>query len=448
MPNYFTSDISVLTKLFFNNDNQIVIFDTDNQLVKDDNLVFENQIDKAIAESVVILLSKPNSSFPFKHCIDFTNHSFTNSRTVVYQYFNNPNGTMRWVYPKTLKYPSFLTLYNASGMKSKLIRLAFANAFRFGLKSKLSSGNFQLVTNGENAVETLVKEANGDSYSIFTGTVGENRKAIIEVNQNRKTTDFIKVPLGDKSAKLVEQEKSQLEKFNQLNFQKSVIPIVTASKNPKVAIISNVQPNESFATLNELTDVHLNVLGEWYDKTKSVKTIGELVEYQQIQHHLSELEKDSQPVNDLKPETVKSLLKGLKKFQSTIDESQKITVGLAHFDFTPWNMYVTKNRLHIYDWELSKTDLPLLYDAFHFIFQSSILIKRSTFEEIQTQINELKNSNLVKNLNQDANFDFDTHYRFYILSVASYYLKLYIKQSPLHMQAHWLVDTWLEAVES
>ncbi|MFK7947230.1 MAG: hypothetical protein AB8G11_06565 [Saprospiraceae bacterium] len=450
---YYTSDITVLCQLFLNSTENIVIFHSDNQLIKDDNLKFDTK--NVTTESIVILLSKPNQKFPFKHCIDFTNHSFTNDRTVVYQYFNNPNDTMRWIYPKSLKYPSFLTLYNASGMKSKLIRLAFANAFRFGLKSKLSSGSFQLVTNGENAVEILVKEAKGENYSIFTGTVGENRKAIIEINQNRKTTNFIKVPLGEKSAKLVAQEKNQLKKFNQLNFQKSVIPIVTSSKNPKVAIISNVQPSESFSTLNDLTAVHLNVLKEWYDKTNTLKSIDELPEYQQIQNNLQVLENDLKPVNDLKIETVTALYKGLKTFQSTIDhrdfgtsESQKITVGLAHYDFTPWNMYVTKSRLHIYDWELSQTDLPLLYDAFHFIFQSSILIKRSSFEEIQQQVNQLKNSDLVKTLGQDANFDFDTNYRFYILSVASYYLKLYIKQSPLHVQAHWLVDTWLEAVEN
>lgn len=444
---YYTSDLTVLCQLFFNSTENIVIVDADNQLVKDNDLLFKRfSSNDDNASAIIILLSKITLDFSFKYCIDFVNHSFTTRKTV-YQYFNNPNDTMRWIYPKTLAYPSFLTLYNASGMKAKLIRLAFANAFRFGLKSKLSSGRFQLVSNEENAVETLVKEAKGESYSIFTGTVGENRKAIIEINQNRKTTNFIKVPLSEKSVKLVAQEKNQLEKFNQLNFQKSVIPIVTSSKNPKVAIISNVQPNEPFSTLNDLTVVHLNVLEEWYDKTNTLKSIGELPEYQQIQNNLQALENNLQPVNDLKIETVTALYEGLKTFLSTIDESQKITVGLAHYDFTPWNMYVTKSSLHIYDWELSRTDLPLLYDAFHFIFQSSILVKRSTFEVIQEEINSLKHSDLVKKLSQDSNFDFDTNYRFYILSVASYYLKLYVKQSPLHMQAHWLVETWLEAVK-
>jgi hypothetical protein len=111
-------------------------------------------------------------------------------------------------------------------------------------------------------------------------------------------------------------------------------------------------------------------------------------------------------------------------------------------------MYCTKTRLHIYDWELSKPGLPLLYDAFHFIFQSSVLVKRLPFAEIKMQMDTLRNSNLVKKLNKNLDFDFDTNYRFYVLSVASYYLNLYIRQSPLHEQAHWLVDIWKDAIEN
>jgi hypothetical protein len=451
MPKIHTSDIAVLFQLLVDENTNIVIYDVDNQVIEDSKHDYKiiNSVENLDENVNLILLSKLDNAtkFLFKNCIDFSNHDFSKHTTFEYQYFNNPNATMRWVYPKSLKYPSFLTLYNASGLKSKLIRLAFQSAFRFGFKSKLNSGNFRLITTNQNEVETLVEEARGEAYSIFTGTVGENRKAIIEVNQNRKTTNFIKVPLGKKSAKLVEKEKENLQKLAKFNFQKVVLPKVTTSNNPKVAIISNVQPNESFATLNDLTSVHLNVLEEWYDKTIQTKNISELAEFQLIKNNLTELSTYPKPQNDLSNETVNGLIDGLQSWLNAIDESRKIAVGMAHYDFTPWNMYWTKTRLHVYDWELSKPDLPLLYDAFHFIFQASILVKRSTFAEIQTQIETLKNSDLTKKLNKNPDFDFDTNYRFYVLSVASYYLNLYIKQSPLHEQAHWLIDTWKEAVE-
>ncbi len=459
MSKIYTSDIAVLFQLLVNETKDIIIYDTDNQIIEDHQNTYQvvHQLDdlqkKLTKNSNVIFISKINNiiDFSFKNGIDFENNNFKNKANLTqfsYQFFNNPNGTIRWIYPKTLKYPSFLTLYNASGWKSELIRWAFQLAFRFGFKSKLNSGAFRLISSSENAVETFVNEAKGECYSIFTGTVGDNRKAIIEVNRHQKTTNFIKVPLGEKSEKLIEREKTQLQQFAHFNFQKAVIPQIIPSRNPKIVILSNVQPSEKFATLNDLTNVHLTVLEEWYDATNETKTLAELPEYQLIKENIKRLSTYPKPANDLPENTVKTLIDGLKNWFETLDSSQQIAVGIAHYDFTPWNMYCTQSRLHIYDWELSRNDLPILYDAFHFIFQSSILVKRSTAKELQTQIVLLKNSAFVQKLNQNPHFDFDTNYRFYLLSVASYYLDLYIRQTPLHTQAHWLVEMWQFLVRS
>ncbi|NJN77989.1 MAG: hypothetical protein HC803_06350 [Saprospiraceae bacterium] len=224
MPKIYTSDIAVLFQLLVNKNIDIVIYDIDNQVVEDSNHDYKivNSVQNLDENANLILLSKLEKiDFLFKNCIDFAKNDFSKHTIFDYQYFNNPNATMRWVYPKSLKYPSFLTLYNASGLKSKLIRLAFQSAFRFGFKSKLNSGEFRLITTNQNEVKILVEEARGEAYSIFTGTVGENRKAIIEVNRNRKTTNFIKVPLGEKSAKLVEKRKRESTKVRKIQLSKS-----------------------------------------------------------------------------------------------------------------------------------------------------------------------------------------------------------------------------------
>ncbi len=456
MSKIYTSDISVLTKLFSNQTENIIVFDIDNRLIINNEnsfLIINNEaelLNQSNQKTSLVCLSTITKlkDLEFENCFDFGNNNFPKTIDDTYYFFNNPNGTMRWIYPMTLRFPSFLTLYNASGWKSKLIRLAFNSAFILGLKARISKGKFEFYTKGNNEVELLTKESKADGYSIFTGTVGENRKAIIEINRGRKTTEFIKVPLGEKSEKLVAREREQLLKFGNLALKKAVIPVITKSQNPKVAILSNVQPHNNFYTSNDLTKVHLSVLEEWYDKTKSQQSIVELAEYQLIKKNIDELSTYPKPANDLDINTVNQLIDGLQKWFKAIDESQMITVGMAHFDFTPWNMYVTEKQLHIYDWELSKTDLPLLYDAFHFIFQAGILIKRATFEALKMEIAQLKNSELVQELSKDSTFDFEQNYRFYILSVASYYLNLYLKQTPLHEQAHWLIDMWKEVVES
>ena len=121
------SDIAVLFQLLVNEYSNIVIYDTENQLVENSvhNYKVINSIQKLAEGANLLLLSKftETTNLLFNNCIDFANNDLSKGEIFEYQYFNNPNATMRWIYPKALKYPSFLTLYNASGLKSKLIRL-------------------------------------------------------------------------------------------------------------------------------------------------------------------------------------------------------------------------------------------------------------------------------------------------------------------------------------
>ena len=43
-------------------------------------------------------------------------------------------------------------------------------------------------------------------------------------------------------------------------------------------------------------------------------------------------------------------------------------VSTAHGDFTPWNIYIEQDKLVMIDWELFETQMPALYDVFHFVY--------------------------------------------------------------------------------
>ena len=58
----------------------------------------------------------------------------------------------------------------------------------------------------------------------------------------------------------------------------------------------------------------------------------------------------------------------------------------AHGDFTPWNCFVTENHLSLYDLEMVQDGMPLGYDAFHFIIQNGILVKRASWKSISEEI--------------------------------------------------------------
>jgi len=98
------------------------------------------------------------------------------------------------------------------------------------------------------------------------------------------------------------------------------------------------------------------------------------------------------------------------------------------------------------DWELA-AELPLLYDAFHYIFQTGILVKKVPFSELQKEIDRFRQEASTQLLLAKFQLDFDQVYRFYLLRNISYYSSRYIQQVHLHEQAHWLVDTWVAALE-
>ena len=75
----------------------------------------------------------------------------------------------------------------------------------------------------------------------------------------------------------------------------------------------------------------------------------------------------------------------LQHLLATLDPNQKISVGFAHGDFTPWNCWLGPEKLAIYNLELALPEASLLYDLFHFEVQQALLTTRRSAVDIRTQ---------------------------------------------------------------
>ncbi len=81
------------------------------------------------------------------------------------------------------------------------------------------------------------------------------------------------------------------------------------------------------------------------------------------------------------------------------NKSQAIpTTTLVHGDSTPWNTHLSTSAVLIYDLELAQQLLILngflfmsdyLYDCFHHLFQTNLLVHRKSFQEIKKAIDHL-----------------------------------------------------------
>jgi len=353
----------------------------------------------------------------------------------------NPDGSIRWLIPSDCKSPVFLKLYNGSGWRGWLFRTFFQITYAFGLKRFATGGSIQVFYRNE-FLNGLISGFDVRNFSIFTGTVGENRKAVFALNSKQGEDWFYKLPLTPQAEKLVQREGAALAELSELDFKKLDLP--KEKKEDLGVFVSSVRPSAPENSF-QLQVIHLEALSELATQTQLSLPLTSMSFWREIQENMEVLSKP-EIVNDLSETLVKKIHCGMAWIQSTFKEDMNISTSIAHGDFTPWNMYLSKEKLHLYDWELSGR-MPLLFDAFHFIFQAGILVERTNFETIQERINQLKKGIDSHPGLKNVTASFDQLYQLYLLSNVSYYLARYIGQEPLHEQAHWLVEMWGKAIE-
>lgn len=372
--------------------------------------------------------------------------SLTKAGDVEFSYISNPDGTIRWLYPKKLKYPSFLSFYSTSSFRAKMLSYIIRLAFFTKQSHLVKSGDLNVDISENSRLGKILKEYSYTGFSVFTGTIGENRKAVIEVHEKQQPLAFIKIALTEAAKLLVENEARCLEHINTYEFNSMVVPKILSNNKQHTIAISNIKP-QKFQQKSKLTELHVNALSELYIKSNSQIKWIELASLHESKELAENLLNDFKIPNELHKSRIQNIAKKIILLINMLEENEdEVTVAISHGDFTPWNMYSSKNVLHLFDWELSEDNTPLMFDFFHFIFQSEVMVKHSTYNGIYSECERFLKTNNVLKLSSDFNIDINKNYIFYLVCNISYYLSKYIKQKELHQQVFWLIDVWEDAV--
>ncbi len=126
----------------------------------------------------------------------------------------------------------------------------------------------------------------------------------------------------------------------------------------------------------------------------------------------------------------------------------RVFLGFAHRDFTPWNTFTSKGRLFVFDWEFAKEEWPPLADAFHFIIQKAILVDKALPEKI---FEKVSNENFIEGsfLNrlcaniEVKNSSILTLMTLYLLDIATVYLDNFSSQGEeIDSNGQMLLNGW------
>ncbi len=350
-------------------------------------------------------------------------------------YINNPDGSVRWVWPAQLQKPLFLKFYSISSLKSKLISAIIKLIFLLRIQS-LVFKNVCISLQAKNSLSPviLIKK----NWALFTGTAGPNRKALLYMEKPGNNT-FIKIALNERSKALLRNEEKALDILSWANIKSFAFPeLLSASKN--TLQLSDL--SKGGVRHPKFSDLHLQALSELSEFFSLSLPIRELIAWKETKSNLKKL------LTQNNSKIPKGLLRKLSMLIDTIDDATSIENTFCHGDFTPWNMYEEDGKLNIYDWELHQLLMPKGFDAFHFIIQQGILVERQPWTIIEAEIKEKINPDTLAKLAVKNDHNVELYLKLYLIFNTVYNLNLFTQQDSWHPQIQWLLKTWNEAISS
>lgn len=342
-------------------------------------------------------------------------------------YTCNPDGTIRWVWAAKNSKPDFLKFYHAKGKRAVIFSFLIKLLFLLRLQKLIVKGEFTVYTSNQSVLHRR--------WALFTGTVGPNRKMILWEN-NASHNIFHKISKSPKAQLNIQQEAKALKAMIENNRSAFVFPAVIAEEKN---CLSLEDVSAGITKTNGLTQLPQNSLLQWCTPT-SQKVLVHSNFWQQLKEtaNFDEFQNDKRFAD--------AFILKLKEFYYQIDNQQAMHFSQSHGDFTPWNIWMKEGKLCLIDFELYKEEMPVLYDVFHFVYQSNILIKHNCYNQIKQELNEIFSKPEWKNFIANHQINIEEAEKLYLLNNVLYYMHIYTQQTNWHVQINWLLNTWSEAL--
>ena len=332
----------------------------------------------------------------------------------------------KWMFSVKSKTPLFLETYNGKGVFSFIIKSTIKILFRIRLANLVLGKYFSPGFSLNPEILKIIGDYKITDYGIFFGTIGVTRKIIFVMKSESGKVYFSKYYTTENSKKLIQNESKSLIDLKNNNNLKFKVPIILESSNSMILIESVI---EKFKPINfDSKEINYFTIERPFKEnlffSKSLKNIF--------------AEKDLAYVinsNDKLQILVSNYLFN--------NRNTNYFLSSAHGDFTPWNVFITKERkVIILDWELSR-NLPLFYDYFHFKIQSLIMLEKHKPDYI---LNKLNLNFLIKKLPKLCEIDIEVfdYLILYLISTMTFYVPIYKKEESLHWQGKKALIAWKE----
>ena len=304
-----------------------------------------------------------------------------------------------------------LQLYQPSSINGKLLKSFFPVIKRFSFIRNLLGISVHKYAVQSFLCELLCKiyKVENIEVSAFYGTPSVHQKITMQVTDESNILGYCKISDKEEIKALFRHEETILKTL----YDCGIMGVPKCLYNGVLKDQAHIFAQTTTKTKNSkdfhhLSDKHWNFLSQLQQKTKTCLPFEESDFYQALQI----LKKNLIHLSDFDENAVKAAIIQAEEYY----KGKRVEFSYYHSDFTPWNMFLEKGELFVFDWEYAKRTFPHFLDAFHFFTQVSIYEKHKNAKEIMVTYH-VKRMMFVKYF---ENPEFS--YKCYLLSMISLYL--------------------------
>lgn len=222
------------------------------------------------------------------------------------------------------------------------------------------------------------------SFAYFTGTESPHRKVAVQVMDDRgNIKGFAKVTCKPEVRALLEHEAAMLTRVAALELHTADIPAVLfqGALGTCHALVTDTLKTPKTPTIKRFGRAHQDFLDELAAKTRAPQSISARDMANRFRERLDRLRED---LDSAWCQRLDRLIETLE-----LQTDVYFSVSLSHGDFTPWNTFVSKGRLYVFDWEYADDLYPASNDYLHFILNQPLIRNFQLSKRVDYAIEQL-----------------------------------------------------------
>ena len=416
---------------------------------QESNATFEQLIRNAIHVDILCILTKSKDEKSLRKILTETLFSEFRSFALV-----PSHSAPRWIIPLDNRRVASdsLRFYNPSSLKGKVFKCIASNLAYLGIQRVWGHDRLIVASKGDAQDESLatflqdLRDVRDICLAFSTGTPRYYRKTTVQVmSRDGRSLAYAKIADTQQAQRLLVQEAKVLRRLAELRLSTGHVPrlLYTGQFHENELLVQSAPTGKIRKGKKRLDRRHIEFLAEIFNQTSTRKSFLESDYWIRIKNDVESLRERIS--DDWQPR----LQNGLNICESTL-ASKVIPLGLCHRDFVPWNTYLERGYLYVFDWEYAVEQGIPFWDIFHFVSFPAMLIARCSGKRLIARWWGRRLKQLLTQYAEKIGVDValvPVCFLLYLIEVSCFYLDMFACDGLQDTQRQWLQKTWAEMLD-